>query len=158
MQADSVGGSTIVIAVLLLVLLWILVILRSDKPSSITDMVITDGTFGLYLGWVTVATTSNIAAFLASTDLEEFIEQDGVTIGILGIVEAAGIGLAPYTRGRIAPALAISWGLAWVAVGRTEGDFESQTLVWSAAIASALVLVTATAARFSAERRSPSIL
>ena len=153
-QADSVGGSTIVIAVLLLVLLWILVILRSEKPSSIPDMVITYGTFGLYLGWVTVATTSNIAAFLASTDLEEFIEQTWVAIIILGIVAAAGISLALYSRGRIAPALAISWGLAWVAVGRTEGEFESQPLVWTAAIAAAMVLVSTIAIRANAERET----
>lgn len=153
-QADSIWGSAIVIVVLLLVLLWILVILRSDESSTMVDTVITDGTFGLYLGWVTVAAASNIAALVASTDLEEFIEQDWAAIGILIIVAAAGIGLALYTRGRITPALAISWGLAWVAVGRTSGEFESQSLVWAAAIAAALVLISAIAVRIGNERKA----
>ena len=118
------------IVVLLVVLIRILFILRTDEPSTKTDMLVTDGTYGLYLGWVTVATTSNIAAAIAdATGLDTFDGWEWAAAGILAVVAAIGLGLGVYTRGRIAPALSITWGLIWVAIGRTSGDFESLTLV-----------------------------
>lgn len=154
-QADSIWGSVIVIAALLVVLIRILFILRTDAPSTKTDMLLTDGTFGLYLGWVTVATTSNIAAAIAdSTGLDTFDGWEWAAAGLIAVVAAIGIGLGIFTRGRIAPALSLSWGLAWVAVGRTSGDFESMIVVWAAAIASALVLLITVGMRIAAERKT----
>ena len=154
-QADSIGGSVIVIVVLLVVLIRTLFILRTDEPSTKPDMLVTDGTFGLYLGWVTVATTSNIAAAIAdATGLDTFDGWEWAAAGILAVVAAIGLGLGVYTRGRIAPALSITWGLIWVAIGRTSGDFESLTLVWAAAIAAGLVWLGTVTIRIIAERKA----
>lgn len=152
-QADSVWGSVLVIVVLLVVLIRILLILRKTSSLTKTDMLITEGTFGLYLGWVTVATTANIAALIATTGLDTFTGWEWAAVGILAVVVAIGIGLAIFTRGRIAPALAISWGLSWIAVARTSGEFESQILVWAAAIAATLVLLSTIGMRIAAERK-----
>lgn len=62
--------------------------------------------------------------------------------------------LTVYTHGRIAPALAISWGLVWIAVARTSGQFEAPSIVWAAAIAAAVVLVATIGLRIVAERQN----
>ena len=154
-QLDSIWGSVVVIVILLMVLIRILFILRTDEPSTKTDMLLTDGTFGLYLGWVTVATTANIAAAIAdATGLDTFEGWQWAAAAIIAVVAAIGIALEVFTRGRIAPALSVSWGLAWVAVGRTSGQYESAIVVWSAGIAAALVLLTAIVIRIVTDRRT----
>ena len=54
--------------------------------------------------------------------------------------------------GGASPALATSWGLAWIAVARTGGRFDSDTLVWTAAAAAAVVLLVAVARRATVAR------
>lgn len=153
-QAGSVLGSLIVIAVLLLVLIKMLLILRAQRPSTTTDALVTDGTFGLYLGWVCVATTANIAAYLATLGIDTFPGWQWAVIGVLALVALIGVGLGWFSRGRIAPALAISWGVAWIAVARTSGQYESSTVVWAASIVAALVLLATVMLRLRAERAS----
>lgn len=140
-QAGSVLASVAVIVVLLVVLLRILIILKTTRPTSWVDTLVVDGTFGLYLGWVCVATTANIAAWVATTGLDTFPGWQWAAVGILVVVLFIGSALALHSEGRIAPALAIAWGLSWIAVARTSGEFASPMVVWSAAIAAALVLV-----------------
>jgi len=154
-QLDSLWGSVVVIVVLLAVLIRILFILGSGNPTTKTDMLVTDGTFGLYLGWVTVATTANTAALIAgTTGLEKFAGWEGAAVALLAVITAIGIGLGIYTKGRIAPALSISWGLTWIAVARSSGLYESSVLVWAAGIATALVLITAVVVRIAVERKT----
>lgn len=148
-QAGSVLGSVAVIVVLLAVLIRMLVILDNTSSPSWFEAFIVDGTFGLYLGWVCVATTANIAALIGTTGLSTFSGWQWAAIGILVVVVIIGVGLAIYFRGRIAPALAIAWGLSWIAAARTDGEFASQTIVWGAAIAAATVLISTIAARVS---------
>lgn len=152
-QAGSVLASEIVIIALLVVLIRLIAVLPEGVSTRTTDRLITDGTFGLYLGWVCVATTANTAALLRTTGLSTFTGWQLVSAGIVGVVTIIGLGLSLYTKGRIAPALAISWGLGWIAVARTSGEFESPLLVWAAAIAGAAVLVGTIVIRIAAERR-----
>lgn len=152
-QLELLLVSVAVIVVLLAVLLRILLILRATSPSSTTDVLFTHGTFGLYLGWVWVATTANIAAWLAALGFSTFSGWEWAAVGILAVLAAAGLGLAGFTRGYLAPSLAISWGLAWLAVARTDGEFSSPIIVWAAAIAAAVVLVGTVVLRVIAERR-----
>lgn len=141
-QLDQIAVSVLVIAILLAVLIRIMYILGAPRTGGAVELVVTDGTFGLYLGWVSVATLANTFAWLAAEGVDPVTE---IPLGLVGLVAAAGIGVATalLSRGRVAPALATAWGLAWVAVGRTEGRFEAAELVWTAAGASALVLSVA---------------
>ena len=141
-QLDALWASVLVIVALLAVLIRIMYLLGAPRTGGAVELVVADGTFGLYLGWVSVATLANTYAWLAANDVELFATE---AFGIVGIVLAAGIGVATalLSRGRVAPALATSWGLAWVAVGRTEGEYESGALVWTAAIGATVVLLTA---------------
>ncbi len=141
-QFDQLWASVLVITVLLAVLIRIMYILGEPRAGGWPDLILTEATFGLYFGWVLVATFANIFAFLADAGLDIFTD---IPVGVGGIVLAGLIGVvtAIVDGGRIAPALATSWGLAWIAVGRTTGGYESQLLVVIAAAASAIVLLTA---------------
>ncbi|PAY22873.1 tryptophan-rich sensory protein [Dietzia natronolimnaea] len=154
-QLDQVGLSVVVIVVLLAVLIRIMYLLGAPRTGGAVELVVTDGTFGLYLGWVSVATLANTFAWLAAQGVDPVT---GIPLGLVGVVAAAGIGVATalLSRGRVAPALATSWGLAWVAVGRTEGDFESVALVWTAVVASAVVLAVALLTWLRVRRAAPT--
>ena len=130
------------ITVLLVVLIRIMYILGEPRTGGWPDLILTEATFGLYFGWVLVATFANLFAYLSSEGLDAFTT---IPVGVGGIVLAGLIGVvaAIIDGGRIAPALATSWGLAWIAVARTEGSYESQLLVITAAAASAIALLTA---------------
>lgn len=143
-QLDAVWASVLVILALLATLIRIMYILGAPRTGGVVELVVADGTFGLYLGWVSVATLANTYAWLAASDVDLVTT---IPMGLVGVVAAGAIGVATVllSRGRVAPALATSWGLAWVAVGRTEGEYESGALVWTAAAASAIVLVVAVA-------------
>lgn len=140
-QLGSLIASVVVIVVLLAVLIRIMFVLGRPRTGGIIEQVLTDGTFGLYFGWVLVATFANTWAWLADAGLEVLLE---IPSGVTGIIIAAAIAVlaAALDGGRIAPALASAWGLAWIAVARTEGQFESQVLVWTAGIAGVIVLLS----------------
>ncbi|MCR8670559.1 tryptophan-rich sensory protein, partial [Agrococcus sp. HG114] len=55
-QAGLLPLTVVIIVVLLVVLIAIVVRLRLARPGSRLEAVVVDGTFGLYLGWVAVAT------------------------------------------------------------------------------------------------------
>lgn len=153
-QLGSVAASVAVIIVLLAVLIRVLMILRSEAPANIGEIIVTDGTFGLYLGWVCVATVANIAAWGASLGIDpRFPGFEYAAVAVLVVTLAIGLGTAWYSRGRLAPALATAWGLAWIAVGRTTTDLQVMSLTWVAGIAAVLLLVGTVAFRFRELRR-----
>ena len=152
-QLGWLAVSVLVIVVLLAVIIRLMFLLGAPRTGGVTEKVVTDWTFGLYLGWVSVAFLANTYAWLADAGIDIFTR---IQLGVVGIVVAAGIGIATalLSGGRIAPALATSWGLAWVSVGRTEGAFESPELVWTAVLAVVVVLFIAVAANVTARSRS----
>ena len=150
-QFDLLWLSVVVIVVLLAVLIRVMYLLGRPRTGGVVDLILTDGTFGLYFGWVLVATFANVFAFLLSQGADAFGQ---VPLGIVGIVVAGVVAVvaALLDTGRITPALATAWGLGWVAVARTEGAFESTALVWTAAVAAVVVLVAAVARRATVAR------
>ena len=151
-QAGVLWASVLIILGLLVVLVRMVMILRKTRTHTKTDALLTDGTFGLYLGWVCVATTANIAAWIATFGVRTFPGWQWAGVAIIAVVMIISVGLAVYSRGRIAPALAISWGLSWLAVARLEGQFESPIIVWAALLAAAVVLVATVVIRMTSLR------
>ncbi|ROS49473.1 tryptophan-rich sensory protein [Frigoribacterium sp. PhB24] len=152
-QLGSVWLGAVVIVVLLLVLARVFVILFHTASSGWVDAVVTDGTLGLYLGWVSVATVANIAAGFVDAGFDGF----GIGAGfwssvVLGVAALVGIVLALAGRGRITPALSLSWGLAWIAVGRLAGEPENVVAGVAAIVAAAVVLVVTIAVRVARGR------
>ena len=147
-QAGYVALSAGIIAVLLAVLVAVVVRLARDPERNRVDGTLTDGTFGLYTGWVSIATVANVAAAL---------KDAGVTEGVLGAetwavflaAVAAGIGtlMASVTRGSLGYGGALTWGLAWIAVGRTSGPDTAGTVVVAAGLSAVIVLAATLLAR-----------
>ena len=152
-QFDLLWLSVPIIVALLAALAAIFVLLLRNKPINILDTVITDGTMGLYLGWVCVATAANIAAVLVAAGFEGFgLDANVWAVVVLAVAAAVGIALAVYGRGRLAPSASLCWGLAWVAVARLNGDLLSTPAATAAIVAVVLVIAVTVVARVRADR------
>ncbi|NQX10840.1 tryptophan-rich sensory protein [Microbacteriaceae bacterium VKM Ac-2855] len=155
-QAGFLTLSVIVIAVLLAVLARCFVIVVRTPSSGAVDAIVTDGTVGLYLGWVCVATAANVTAALVGAGVGS---ADGPAAGVWAVIVLAvaglvGLLLAITGRGRIAPMLSLCWGLAWVAVGRLGGELLSTPAGVTALVAAVVVLVATVLIRLQATRRA----
>jgi len=146
-QADLVWLSVVVIVVLLAVLVELVRRLARHRAEGWVDRVAVDATFGLYLGWVAVATCANTAAAVGDSrwdvSSEDTIAVVG-TIALLALLTTLEVGFFWRYGARWAVALASAWGLAWVAVGRTAETPESlPTAVAAGVCAAVLLLATA---------------
>ena len=152
-QADLLALSVPVIVVLLAVLVWAFRICATIPSRSFVETVVVDGTMGLYLGWVSVATAANIAAFLTAAGFDGFgISLDVWAVVVLAVAGAVGIRIALYGRGRFAPTIALCWGLAWVAVGRLTGELISVPAAVTALIAVVAVIAVTLVSRVGSRK------
>jgi hypothetical protein len=157
-QAGTVGGSVVVIGVLLAVLAVVFVkLVRLDHTSAATS-VVTDATVGLYLGWVSVATLANTAAFLADAGVGELgLGATAWSVIVLAAAAALSVAYAVYGRTRptvIVPiGLAMAWGLTWIGLGRTNGPLLDTTVATAAFIAAAIALLAPLMTSIAARRR-----
>ncbi len=129
----------------LVVVLGLLVQRLEEHPSyGHGETVVVDGTFGLYLGWVSVAACANVtAAFVASgVDPGGYAAQLAAVV-VLAVAAGIGVLLARRLGGRWAVALAMAWGFAWIAWGRFTGEPGSAVVGCAALVAAVVVLVAA---------------
>ncbi|MFH8252226.1 tryptophan-rich sensory protein [Microbacterium sp. B2969] len=104
------------------------------------DAILIDGATGLHLGWVSLASVANTAAWLTDAGLD--VAAPAVWgIGVLVVVAAIGVAIPVASGGRFAPGLALAWGLVWLAVGRLTGDPASVPIGVAALVVAAIVLV-----------------
>lgn len=157
-QAGWLAVSVAVIFILLASLVWVAMLLRTYGSATRTEHWIMWITFGVYLGWVCVASLANTAAWLSSLGIGANASWPVAAAIVLLIVAAAiAVALTGYTRGQLAPAAAIAWGLAWIGASRLSGTNES-TLVGISALAIAglaLLAALAVAVRARKERSLP---
>jgi hypothetical protein len=142
--------ASVVVILALVVVLGVLVQRLADlgPAPSLLQRVVVDGTFGLYLGWVAVATCANITATLVEAGVEpsQLVGELVAVLVIAVVVVVAGVVVA-RTGPRWTFAAAAAWGLAWIAVGRLTDEPASTLVGIAAAIAAAAVLgLTARAA------------
>lgn len=149
-QAWRIAESFVIIVILLGVLLVTFVrVCRRPRRGTIAEIVLVDGTIGLYLGWVTVAAAANLAAWLAAVGMDAWAQAPGVP-GVLTLIVAGLIAVFTAWRGgRWAPAVATAWGLVWIAVGRWSED-PAAPGVAATAVVLAVVVLAVTAWRFRA--------
>ncbi len=155
-QAGSVGASVAVIVVLLAVLARMFVTLVHLAHTGAVASTVTDVTVGLYLGWVSIATLANTAAFLAVADVGE-LGLGATTWSVILVSAGALLSLAYALHGRSSPTvvvpvgLAMAWGLMWIGIGRTNGPLLDETVATAAFVAAGVALlapiVTVAAAR-----------
>lgn len=147
-QAGLLWVTVLIIVLLLAVLVVAFVKLRTSSGSGLIDVVATDGTIGLYLGWIVVATAANVAAVLAAEGLGAAVDvPEAWAVVVLSVAGLVGIALAVWDRGRFAPTVALCWGLVWVAIARLTGDLVMVPAAVAALAAAAAVLAVTIAVR-----------
>ena len=147
-QFGALALSVPIIIVLLVALIYTFFLTLRSRPTGVLEATVADGTVGLYLGWVCVATAANITAFLVDAGFAGWgIPRDVWSVAIVAVAGAVGVLLAVRGRGRLAPAASLSWGLAWVAIGRLAGEPLSIATGVAAIVAVVVVLVTTVAIR-----------
>ncbi|UOE25433.1 tryptophan-rich sensory protein [Agromyces soli] len=153
-QLDLLWLSLPVIALLLAVLCRLFVLLRRSTPKSRVEAVVADGSIGLYLGWVVIATAANAAAVLTAAGFRGFgAAPEFWAALVLGVASAVGIALALWGGGRIAPTLSLCWGICWVAIARAIDEPRSELTAVAALLAAAAVIAATAFARFHHDRR-----
>ena len=146
-QRGWIWVSVVVILGLALTLGLLVRRLGAEPARSGLERVVVDGTFGLYLGWVAVATCANVTAALVSSGVDPgSAVSDVLAVVVLAVAAGLGVLLARTLGGRYAVALAMAWGLGWIAVGRVSGAPLSRAAA-IAAVAAALVVLAAAAWR-----------
>lgn len=141
-QRGWLGVSVLLIVALLAVLTALFVGCVRTPANGRLEALLLDGTTGLYLGWVSVATVANVTAWLAASGVgSPGPVATASAVAVLGVAGLVGVALARFGAGRISVALAIVWGLAWVAVGRLAGDLVSVPAAAAAGAAAAAVAV-----------------
>ncbi|MGQ3385102.1 tryptophan-rich sensory protein [Glutamicibacter sp. TV12E] len=132
-QLGWLGFSVAIIFTLVAVLAWMMAIMLAGTPSSRREYWIMWLTFGLYLGWVAVASIANTAAWLLSLGFGSHAAwAPGLAVALLAVAALIALAISFYARNLFAP-VAIGWGLTWIGVGRLNGANES-TLVGFAAL------------------------
>ena len=136
---------TVIVIVLLLVALCItfrISVMTRIPRAGFIDALLIDGVTGLHLGWVTLATVANIAAWLTGIVPESWGDAASVCgIAVLIVVALVGLGIAWASSWRVAPGLALAWGLCWLAVNRFTGEPQNTAIGVVAIIVAALVLL-----------------
>ncbi|MER7073290.1 TspO/MBR family protein [Terrabacter sp. NPDC000476] len=146
-QQGWIWASVVVIVALALTLGVLLRRLTTEPASSTLERVVVDATFGLYLGWVAVATCANVTAALADSGVDlGSVGNQVAAVVVVAVAAVLGAVFAQQLGGRWTVAAAMAWGLAWIAVGRL-GD-EPRSVATGLAAAVAAVVVLAAAARW----------
>ncbi|GEA84892.1 MAG: tryptophan-rich sensory protein [Cellulomonas sp.] len=157
-QAGSVGGSVVVIVVLLAVLARLFVTLVHLAHTNAVASTVTDVTVGLYLGWVSIATLANTAAFLAAADVGE-LGLGATTWSVILVAAGAVLSIAYALYGSSSPTvvipvgLAMAWGLMWIGLGRTDGPLVDETVATAAFVAAGVALLAPLVTTLAARRR-----
>ena len=115
-------------------------------------------TFGLYLGWICVATCANVAAWLVGLGVPATGSgSTWTTVAVLAVVVlvvARLLGRTAQPIVRAGLAAAVVWGLAWVATGRFVGDLRSDVVGYAASVTAVLVALLGAWSVLLGRRRS----
>lgn len=145
-QLGWLGISVVVMLLLLLTLILIFRVLAQSEVQHTAERWIMWLTFGPYLGWVSVATIANIAAWLSSLGvLSTYWWSQPAAVVLLIVATLIGAASVFSSRGKISMAMAMIWGIAWIGVGRSDGESASALVSVSAYSFAALLLLFALA-------------
>lgn len=138
--ALGLWGSLVVIVVLALVCGTLLARL-GDPATNRIDAVVVDATFGLYLGWVSVATVANATATLVGSGVDPGAPLDRIlaVVVLVLVVGLAGV-LVARLGARVSLAVALIWGLVWIGIGRLTEPPETTTVAVAAGAAAVAVI------------------
>lgn len=135
--------SAVVIIGLLVMLGEILRRLEAHPSDEPWERWASDGTFGAYAGWVSIAVVANVAASAVAGggDVAATGPTATRTAVVVLIGVAAACAIAAWAWGRVAVALTQTWGLLWLAYGRLVGEPDSTAVGLTAAAAACVPLL-----------------
>jgi hypothetical protein len=140
-QVGWLWVSVVVIVALVVTLGELMRRLGPPDDASAAEKLVVDGTFGLYLGWTSVATVANITATLVASGVNPpAAVAEWLAVTVLAVAALIGFLLSRMLGGRLGVALAMGWGLGWIAVGRLIDQPASALVGVAAAVAAAVVL------------------
>ncbi|MDN5700552.1 MAG: tryptophan-rich sensory protein [Kocuria sp.] len=141
-QVGWIWVSVLVILALAVTLGILVKRLRENPGTKPLGKLIVDGTFGLYLGWVTAATCANIAAAGSATGWGSGRSTDEwIAVTVMAVAVVLSAVYVAVLGPRFAVAAGIAWALVWISVGRLTDEPASQLVGIAAAVLSAAVLV-----------------
>lgn len=141
-QVGWVWVSVFVILALAIVLGLLLVALHRHPAPDTADKIITGGTFGLYLGWVTVATCANVTAASVSSGWDfGAVGNQALAVGVIIVAVGLGSLFTMFLGPRITVTAGISWGLLWIGIARLGDDPQSVPVAAASFVAVALLVV-----------------
>ena len=112
-----IGLDAVVLLALVIVLLSISAKLR--RSDSFVGAILSKGVFGLYAGWVTVASLVNLVVYIVSTGLQMSVtDWDLIGIPVLAIAIAASIFVRIRLRNFVYP-LPIAWAAAGIGANQS---------------------------------------
>ncbi|MFZ1411377.1 MAG: hypothetical protein WAS07_07965 [Micropruina sp.] len=117
-QVGWIWVSVLVIVALLAVLARIMYLLNQSQASGPLESIALDSTFGLYLGWVAVATCANVTAAFVNSGVNLGGLNEWLAAVVLLVAGGVGVFLAATLGARMTIAAAMAWGIGWIAVGR----------------------------------------
>lgn len=110
---DYIGLSVLIMATLLILLIKIADILRTEQFSSLEKLFIWTP-FSVYFGWITVAAIANITVFLVSIGWNGFGITDFVWTSIILLIGAL-IGILRMNKDKnIAYGMVLVWAYSWI--------------------------------------------
>lgn len=139
-QFGWIWVSVVVILVLAYVCGTICVRLAGDHPNDLGEQVVLYLTFGLYLGWVSIATVANITAAAVGTGISLGGAEPIVAVVVLVVATGLGVFYSRVLPGQWAIGAAMAWGISWIAVGRLLDEPRSALVGIVAAVCAAAVL------------------
>lgn len=155
-QRGWIWVSVVVIVALALVLGVLVRRLTMIPSSGVVETIVVDGTFGLYLGWVAVATCANVTAALVADGVDPGRPaEEWIAGAVLAVAAALGVLFTLRLGGRWAVAIAMGWGLAWIGAGRLGGTDLDSTIAGVAAVGAAIVVVAAVGVSRAVRTPSP---
>ncbi|HEX5860068.1 MAG TPA: TspO/MBR family protein [Microbacterium sp.] len=156
-QFGSLPGTVVVMALLLAALGWTFrrAVVTKEHQSPWLDAVLIDGVTGLHLGWVSVATVANVAAWLTATGPTSWEARAHLwAITMLVVVLIIGLAISWASGWRLTPPLAMAWGCHWIGLERLLGEPNAGDVgVVALVVAALLVLVPGTARLLSLLRQ-----
>jgi hypothetical protein len=143
-QAQAYVLTVVVIVVILASLVLTYAGLLGSAPRSRTERVLLDGTVGLYLGWVSVATIANVSTTLVEAGYGDLVPGRTVwAVTMLAVAGALGAAVTLRGGGRLAFPAAVTWALVWVVVARLDAGPDRSVPAAVVAAVAAVAVVTA---------------
>ena len=136
-QAGWIAASVVVLATIVGTLAVVATRLNKQPSAPIVDVLATEASTGLYLGWSAVATAANLAAALGDVNT-------GLAIALIVAVGLSAIAAVWRLKRRalaVSVAIAVTWGSAWIGVARL-AEPANNAVAATAFVAATAVAVT----------------